>query len=61
MQNKRDGWFVTIPEDDRCFLDESKLKVPELDREGPFHILNLRKITPNWHSAYIFLGFREVL
>jgi hypothetical protein len=55
-----DGWFVSIPEDDRCFR-ATYLYAPYFRRHGAIRGLHLRVLAGDWGSVYVFVAFREVL
>jgi len=57
-----DGWFVSIPEDDRCFRDADRdLYAPDFRRNGAYRGLSLDALAGDWSGGNVFVAFRECL
>ena len=57
-----DGWFASIPEDDRCFRGADRsLFAPLFLRGGACRGLRLGGLDGGWSGAGVFVAFRECL
>jgi hypothetical protein len=57
-----DDWFVSIPEDDRCFRDAARnLYAPYFSRDGASRRLDLCRFAGDWYGDCVFVAFRECL
>lgn len=56
----RDGWYATIPEDDKCFVDGGVLRAPSFLRDGSCRGLGLPRLAGDWHGDRVFVAFREI-
>jgi hypothetical protein len=58
---QRNGWFITVPEDDRLFRNAyGERLVPVFLRDGESRRLRLGNFTGEWQDTYMFVAFREV-
>lgn len=56
----RDGWYVSIPEDARCFAIGDALFAPYFGRDGSRRGLRLLRLANGWYSDRVFVAFREI-